>query len=212
MEMTNDYTGPPRSAATPIHRSIIDSALVLAVLYAICYAVGHLVEIRDSSELGIPHHLLPELQMQSIVLTGALHLLLMIVGLLFLYLVLLLVSRVIPAGIKLNARNYIKEAVKRHPITYALVGALAIIAAILVSAFGMPLSNSWRYDDQHLPRVIAVHIRPEQPRLETAGLLYLCHRDGYVVLKRTGKKEYVVIKADDVASLVLGSEAKATYD
>ena len=53
---------------------IVDSALVLAMISAVCYVAGFLIELREASELGLPLHLLPESSIQSIVLSGSIYL------------------------------------------------------------------------------------------------------------------------------------------
>jgi hypothetical protein len=201
MESQANGETPKRSG---LHKSeVVESAIVLTIVSAICYAIGDLVHLRDSKQLGIPSRLLPEVATESTILIGALHLLVLIlVGLLVWFVVLLLI-RFLPRDTVTALWQNLKVILARHPRFYPVLGSILFASLVLITIYWLPLSYTESYEDARLPDLIEIKTSEKVSVGDPRNLKYVSHRDGWVVLKRLGRKEFVVLKEEDVPMLVL---------
>lgn len=175
---------------------IVDSALVLAMISAVCYVAGFLIELRDAYALGLPPHLLPESSIQSIVLSGGVHLFFAtMVALLFVLMGFLVATR-LPQIVRHRIAHRATTVFDSHPKICVAVG-LVILGSGLIIIPSRFVPMRFSYTDEAMPRVISIH--PQLPETSSNdNLLYLSTRDGLIILKRSGRKSFVILKKDEV--------------
>ena len=205
MESASDDPTVPhgKSPAGADVRRLVDSAFVLAILSACCYAVGRLVNLRDAGQLGIPSHLLPVIPPETTLLIGALHLLVLTLAVLFFYVFSLLLLKLVPAKIVRSFGLGLQTVFARHPRLYPLLGVIFVVSVLFITVFWLPLSYTSYYDDRHLPDVVVIGLKDNQLLKDKANLKYLGSSDDLFVLKRSRKKEFIVLRREDLTLMVL---------
>ena len=65
------------------------------------------------------------------------------------------------------------------------------------------------YTDEAMPRVISID--PQLPETSNNdNLLYLSTRDGLIILKRSGRKSFVILKKDEVKRIEIAHSESPT--
>lgn len=178
------------------HASIVDSALVVAVVSAVCYVVGFLVDLRDARALGLPRHLLPEYSIQAQVLSGGIALLSIAAILLLVFLMALLLRRLLPVQFTNRIHEPVVSAIAKHPRIYCVIGLILLASALVILPLRIiPVRPS--YIDAALPRVQSIKPTPKNWD-QNEETLYLCTRGEFIILKRKGKRSFMVLKRDAV--------------
>lgn len=184
--------------------SIVDSALVLAIVSAVCYVVGFLVDLRDARALGLPRHLLPEYSIQAQVLSGGVALLSLAAILLLVFLGAHLLGKLLPDQFKDRFHNSVVSAIAKHPRIYTFIGVILLASALVILPLRfVPVRPS--YVDAALPRVQNIHPQPKTWDGDEETL-YLCTRGEFIILKRKGKRSFVVLKTDSVKEFEITHE------
>jgi len=187
-------------------RGLADSALMVAAFGGLLYLIGYQVQRGDAISLGIPMHLLPEASTESILTDGFLTGVLFLGFLLLVYLLLLLVLRCLPQSSNAAVGQYFRTAVSKHPRFYTLFGFFCAVAIMSIVANRIPVRSIWASFDRPLPKVSLLKLKDGRAAPDIGELRFLSRRDGWIILKRVGKNEYLLLREDNVESLSLQSE------
>lgn len=195
----HSYTVTPMSEQRPQsnkYSRIVDSAFLLAIISSACYVVGFLIELGDKRALGLPAHLLPEYSIQSTLVCGGVHLLFAATVVLLFVLMGFLVARSLPQTVRGRIAHRAKAAYASHPKIWKAVGLVILGSSLTIIPLNFGSIRS-SYTDEAMSRVIS--IEPQLPEASNNdNLLYLSTRDGFIILKRSGRKSFLILKKDDV--------------
>jgi hypothetical protein len=182
-------------------KKILDSALIVGIFSAFCYALGFLVELRDAREIGLPHHLLPESSAQATILIGATHLILLAAVCLIGYALVLVLLRFIPQKWRSAISGYIVKRFEAHRVFSIVICIVVVGTLFTIIATEAPLSPS-AYTEAPLPTIVKLQLK--HPNHVPQGKLeYLSHRDHLIVLKHKDKREFVILNDDELESMEL---------
>ena len=186
---------------TPTQR-LLDSALFIAVITAVCYVLGFLAHMRTGWTYGIPWHLLPDPPLHQTLVFGGIYLLIYAAIGLFVILLYLYLERRI-ARIKV-VRTYFEDRFAKHRFVFSTFlvvissTILFLVPLYLESPFGRGILQS-----KTLPKVIELKATNNAAPKDPTSWHYISHKDGLIILGNTSEKRYALINEDEVQSLVI---------
>jgi hypothetical protein len=142
------------------------------------------------------------MSVQSTVLVGALYLAIIALFGLGVFAVVYIDVTLSPVLRRGEAKRVVREKFEKHMVFYSLLGVLILLTVVLYTVFRMP-NVSGRFDDAHLQRVVEVQLNPDEILSLKPDLLFLSRVGGWLVLKRSGQKRFVMLKEDHVVRLEL---------
>jgi hypothetical protein len=96
----------------------------------------------------------------------------------------------------------IEQFFVRRRRAYTMAAVLIVLGCSVALALWFPRGERWRYHESRLPHVKAVHLKKAKPRIFDVGeLRYVGRRDGMVLLKWGGKRDYLLIRDDEIEQL-----------
>jgi hypothetical protein len=188
-----------------LHDRLIDSALAVAAVTGVCYAIGYMVEIRRAQDLGLSLNLLPEKPIQSILVIGWLNLLICI--LIIMFIVAIVVACTWPlwkdGGV---GRHYLTRNVGAHPYSWsASIGMLIFISCIILTAH-IPYIDPWRGNVQDFSTITDIQLKNGKQHLDSSGWRFINSTHGWTIV-RVGDKRFRLIRSDDIEVIGLGPKS-----
>ena len=116
---------------TSLRKFLLDSALIVAVISASCFALGQFALLPDAEKAGIPNHLVPEPAVQTVATIGGIYLFVAGVFLFFAYAIvracLLAFSPVWRDRQAASARKRYLQ----HPADYSILAVFVLLVCLV---------------------------------------------------------------------------------
>ena len=179
----------------------LDSALAIGFFTALSYAVGYNEQLNDARRFHVPHDLLPNASFNETILSGFLLIFIISLLLAFACAVLVLISKLIPVKLLEKTKQDFIRRYHRHKSSYTVLFILTV-GTLLWHFSANPFFTSSKYLDINLPKVSELEFTDSTNKLHE-NLEYFSRTDGWVVLKRPGKAEFILLKEDKISRLTL---------
>lgn len=184
-------------SSTNFLKRLVDSALIVAVLSGACYIVGYGGYVRDVRKFGLPAHLLPQPQVESLMLAGAADLWLL--AAIVIALSAILAFCVTKSRRFVNALEWYRARFEQSKRLYTGLVVVIVTGLVFGYPYWAPLQESALADD-FLLRV--AHLQLKDAAFEYSGSVrYVTRNSGVVVLKETKSGNFIILNENDIRVL-----------
>jgi hypothetical protein len=188
-----------------VKEKLVDSALLIAILTAVCYAIGYLADVKMYRKAGIPSQLVSDAPVEYLLTTGGMYVMLYVALALLGYGLFLWASRKWPAH---TARfsTELADRTRRCPQFYYPLFGLAAVVLVSAATLHIPARSTLLRED-NLPHVVALDTTTGDDVASSDGWKFVSRRDGFMLFKDTRDDTFALFREETVNRLVVRHDA-----
>lgn len=191
----HELKGSTMSTKT-IKESLVDSALLIAILSAVCYVVGYFAELKMVRAYGIPQQVLADQRPEYLLTVGGVHVLLYSTIVLACYGAFLIGERKWPA-MATTFNKSLSYRLQNYPYFYIPLFGISCVVAVALATLYLPLPrNITAYENS--PTVVALDVSTGTVPFDSATTRLLSKRDGLIVLWDTREDSFTILRQEFV--------------
>jgi len=193
--------------------SIVDSALIVAMVSAVCFIMGHAARIGTANRLQVPFMLMPDVGPEGLILVGGEYLVELSAGGLLLYIILYFVWALVNKRTSfLRAKlgptlSRLRSRARQHPyipwLLACLAGASILYTGSVFLLFHRTGGPRIFGGGQAVSDVVVLRLKNSDLDVAVRPLRYLWHDGDIVVLRDKSSGEFLLIEKDEVRLMIL---------
>ncbi len=199
-----------RKQQSSISLKILDSALILALISAVCYMMGHAAHLGMSRRLKVPLHLMPSVAPETYILVGGLYLVFVGAIVLLIYFLWFLLCKHVRSVRTRFAPELmgIRARAKKYPKIYFLLACLAGATVFYSFPLMLPFTpqeagGPAAFGGRTGADVIELKLKEPDAAICNRDYRYLWDLTDIVVLQDKKNRDFVLIRKDEIRIMVL---------